>query len=303
MPASTSPAMAPPMMPAIIQMKSSASSANSVCARAAAARATSWACAGAASVGSPGRAGLALAPRDLDQRRRCEPAESDDCPHLAGTEQVTGAALDEVGLASAKPSWLAATSATSRASSDRPTSLAHRKQIPGPAPPPHPTAQLVKLRDAEAIRLLDDHDGRVRRRRCPARRPWSRPGPRRPAGERAQRLLLRLGGQRPVQQADARRAELAQQTRVLRDGRDRIVAAGDLAHRAHDEHLAARGNRLARALGGAPFAGAPAAPRPPPARAPWQFGQERSVQIAVQRQRQANGVADIDSRWATPAGC
>jgi hypothetical protein len=230
------------------------------------------------------------------------PAESAARPP-ARPEQVARAALREIGLRQREPVGVGGHQRKPRPRLvGSAASPAHRKADPRPAAPPHPAAQLVQLRDAEAIRLLDDHDGRVRHvdaqlddggrhQHVQARR-----------RERAQRLLLRVGGQRAVQQADARGAELAQQARVLRDGGDRVIARGRLAHRADDERLppsaiASRSGRRRRAVRRRPT-------HTPPRR---RAARGRSVRNDASRspcsasaRLRGIGVADIDSRCGTP---
>ena len=163
--------------------------------------------------------------------------------------------------ASANPSSFAATSAEPRARLVGQRAVGRAQEAdPRPAAPPHPPAQLVQLRDAEALRLLDDHHRRVRRRRCPARRRWSRPARRSaPAANAPQRLLLRV--RRPARRAAGRRAPARSsrtQPRVLRDRGDGVGPAGRLAHRTDDERLPPLGDRLAQA----PVGGARARPAP-----------------------------------------
>ena len=71
---------------------------------------------------------------------------------------------------------------------------------------------------------------------------------RRPRANARSVCSLRVGGQRAVQQADARRAQLARSSRAC--WATAVTASSrraDFAHRADDERLAALGDRLAQA--------------------------------------------------------
>ena len=189
---------------------------------AAAARASS-ACSGAASAGSAASTRLRLArarPGAAPPARRCWPS-STAAPRLARPEQIAGAALGEIGLGQRETRRaLAATSASRRARLVGQRAVARAQEAdPRPAAPPHPPAQLVELRDAEAIRLLDDHDGRVRHVDAQLDDGGRDQHVQRAVRERAQRLLLRR--RRSAPRAAGRRAPGAARAAAARAARRR----------------------------------------------------------------------------------
>ena len=187
-------------------------------------------------------------------------------------------------------------------------SAATQEADPGARAAPHPPAQLVQLREPEAIRLLDDHHRRVRDvdPQLDDGGRHQHVGP--PVGERAQRPLLLRRGERPVQEADARRRQRARGgARAARRRSPRPARRAVLPHRTDDERLAPLGERVAEPrVGGLALARrsrtAPTAVgggRPP----------GRSVRNEASRspcsasaRLRGIGVADMESRCGAPAG-
>src|SRR5690606_35643277 len=90
-------------------------------------------------------------------------------------------------------------------------------------PPPHPTAQLMQLREPEAFRMLDDHHGRVRHIDSDfdnGRRDQDVDLPR---GERPHDAVLLFGWELTVEQGDAQTGEyLRPEIIILLRGRPQI---------------------------------------------------------------------------------
>ena len=271
-------------------------------------RARSSSCSGAASVGSARQHRLRLAPRDLEQLRqlvergRARPTALPPGAFRTGRRRRAG--RDRPRPARSRPGWRRPARAGARASSDSADVARAQETDPRPAAPPHPPAQLVKLRDAEAIRLLDDHDGRVRHvdaqlddggrdqhlRRAAARtRAASPPSPRRSAPRAA-------GRRAPGAAARSSRACCA--TAVTASSRRATSRTAQTTNAWRPSAIASR----SALVGGAPLVGAHAHDRRG-GRAP----RGRSVRNDASRspcsasaRLRGIGVADIDSRCGTP---
>jgi hypothetical protein len=163
------------------------------------------------------------------------------------------------------------------------------QQETGRLPPiarPDPAPQLVKLRQAERLGLLDHHDRGIRHVRRPPRSPWSPPGPR-------SRPPRSAPSRRPSRPAASGRAQAPpDRQRGAQDAKPLLGAGGNRPPRI--PRPGGRPNRPA-ALQPRPCADAPP-PRPaartPPAPCvigfrPAAFVQHRQVHVAMRRQRQA----------------